>query len=379
MKRRIVIAGGGYAGVMAANRLAAAEKEQYSITLINASEVFVERIRDHQLAVGQTLPRRPLRDMLRTPVSFVHDRIESIDTEARLVRAQSGSVPYDVLIYAPGSECRAVFSAENSFCIGAQGEAERLRHALKNWTGDVVIAGAGLTGIEMSTELAECRPDLSITVVHGGHLDREFSLKGAEHIRNVFRRFRIQLIEGSRVDHIEGPFVRLTDGRRLPAGITIQSGGFFGSPLARKSGLPVNDRDQLLVDATLAVPGTEGIFGAGDAIALPDGYGFMRMGCVTAMPLGAHAAHSVLQHLRGSLMRPFRFGFPGRSISLGRHDGLIQFTDSFDRPVERVITGRPAAFIKEQVCRYTVRMLRLERRTGWKLYRWPQGQIPAVN
>lgn len=378
--KRIVIAGGGYAGILAANRLAVqSRKEGYSITLINASETFVERIRDHQAGAGQPLPRMSVRELLRAPVAFLHDRIESIDAVGKTVGTQSGFVPYDALIYAPGSEGRPSFAAENSYCIGAPGEADRLRRALASAKGSVVVLGAGLTGIETSTELAEARPDLSITVVHAGNLDREYSQKGANHLRKVFRRLQIRLLEDTRIQAIRPSSVLLADGRTLPADMTIQSGGLFGSPLARISGLPVNDRDQLLVDETLMVPDYDGLFGAGDAIALPEGYGFMRMGCVTAMPLGAHAAGSVSQYLAGEKRRAFRFGFPGRSISLGRNDGLIQFTDSFDRPVERVITGRSAAFIKEQVCRYTVRMLRLERTTGWKVFRWPQGQLQTAN
>ncbi|TMC62389.1 MAG: oxidoreductase, partial [Chloroflexi bacterium] len=61
----IVILGAGYAGLMAAMRLATkTDSRTVAITLVNASETFNERVRNHQLISGQRLPERPLAQML---------------------------------------------------------------------------------------------------------------------------------------------------------------------------------------------------------------------------------------------------------------------------------------------------------------------------
>ena len=64
MKHRIIVLGAGYTGAIAAGRMAKRlRREQVAITLVNAEPDFVERVRMHQLATGQTLKPRPLRDM----------------------------------------------------------------------------------------------------------------------------------------------------------------------------------------------------------------------------------------------------------------------------------------------------------------------------
>jgi NADH dehydrogenase FAD-containing subunit len=96
------------------------------------------------------------------------------------------------------------------------------------------------------------------------------------------------------------------------------------------------------------------------------------MGCVSAMPLGAHAGENVRRRLRGEELQPFSFGFQIRCISLGRKDGLIQFVDPDDTPRPKVWTRRPAVLTKEFICRMTYGMVRNELRTGLPLYRWPE-------
>jgi hypothetical protein len=49
-------------------------------------------------------------------------------------------------------------------------------------------------------------------------------------------------------------------------------------------------------------------------------------------------------------------------MSLGRHDGLLQFVEKDDSPRDRIVTGKPAALIKEQVVRTTVRTIRMDSR-----------------
>ena len=63
--------------------------------------------------------------------------------------------------------------------------------------------------------------------------------------------------------------------------------------MAGRSGLPCDDSGALSVDATLAVPGHPGLWGAGDAVAV-DGWAAHRMGCAVAMPMGAQAADCLL-------------------------------------------------------------------------------------
>jgi NADH dehydrogenase FAD-containing subunit len=95
------------------------------------------------------------------------------------------------------------------------------------------------------------------------------------------------------------------------------------------------------------------------------------MGCVSALPMGAHAGENAVRLLRGEEPAPFDMAFTIRCVSLGRKDGLVQFVTGDDRPLDRVWTGRRAALVKELICRLTLAVVRWELRAGLRLYRWP--------
>ena len=100
------------------------------------------------------------------------------------------------------------------------------------------------------------------------------------------------------------------------------------------------------------------------------------MSCASALPLGAHAADSIIARLENRAPSPLSAGYIIRYIRLGRRSGLIQTVTADDRPRPLVVPGRPAALAKEQMCRMTVSWLRGEmRRSG--SFTWPKGPLPA--
>lgn len=104
MTHHIVVLGAGYSGQLAAKL--AAKRTGADVTLINAHDRFVERVRLHQLAAGQPLRDLPIRDLLRgTNAELVVDHITAVDPTQRTVRLAHGrTVTYDTLIYALGSQ-----------------------------------------------------------------------------------------------------------------------------------------------------------------------------------------------------------------------------------------------------------------------------------
>ena len=98
----VVVIGGGYAGVMAANRLGA--RGDVQVTLINPRPHFVERIRLHQLVVGGDAATQDFTTVLNPDVRLMVDAAERIDAPARRGILASGAIlDYDYLIYAVGS------------------------------------------------------------------------------------------------------------------------------------------------------------------------------------------------------------------------------------------------------------------------------------
>src|SRR2546427_5264574 len=106
----VVVLGAGYAGLMAAMRLAnKTDSRAVAITLVNATETFNKRVRNHQLISGQRLPERPLAQMLsKTRIQFQPGTVRAVEPDRRAVIVETGAdetieLPYDNLIYALGS------------------------------------------------------------------------------------------------------------------------------------------------------------------------------------------------------------------------------------------------------------------------------------
>src|SRR5262245_38226160 len=92
----VAVIGGGYAGVMAANRLT--QRDDVRVTLINPRPTFVERIRLHQLVGGSDDAVVDYRKVLRRGIRLVVDTVTRIDAAERSVTlATGGTLGYDYL------------------------------------------------------------------------------------------------------------------------------------------------------------------------------------------------------------------------------------------------------------------------------------------
>ncbi|GAA1544824.1 hypothetical protein GCM10009730_62400 [Streptomyces albidochromogenes] len=112
----------------------------------------------------------------------------------------------------------------------------------------------------------------------------------------------------------------------------------------------------MLVDATLRSISHPEVYAVGDAAAAVSvGGAPSRMSCQAALPMGRGVADVVAARLTGRDPGPVRIGYTFTNISLGRRDGVVQFTHVDDRPRRLVLTGRAAAAFTEAVVRSTVR------------------------
>lgn len=358
MTNNVVVIGGGYAGVMAANRLAPHAR----VTLVNPRAEFVERIRLHQLVVGNDDAVADYAAVLSPDVRLVVDGASRIDAAARTVTLTSGTpLPYDYLVYAVGStgEVPAAVpgAAEFAYPLSELEQAKRLtaRMADVPTSAPVVVVGGGLTGIETATELAEAgRPVTLVTDVLGPSL----AASGRRSIAKRLAKLEVDVIEGGAVAQVRADRVVVADGREVPSAVTVWTAGFGVPGLAAASGLATDALGRLLTDETLTSVDHVRIVGAGDA-ASPSNQPW-RMSCQAALPLGAQAANTVLSRLAGEDPAAVNHAMAGQCISLGRKAGIFQFADVDDTPRRWYIGGRTGALIKEQVCRYTLKWIRGE-------------------
>lgn len=377
---RIVILGGGYAGMAAALRLARKRQNRASIHLVNPQERFVERIRLHQSASGQTLRTISIPVLLRgLGVAFHQARATHIDWRGHKVTLSNGTqLEYDRLVYALGSRTDLTVpgARENALSLEGLDASEGIAARLDTLPAQsqVMVVGGGLTGTELVFELAERYPQLRWTLVSREAYEQGYAPAARDYFIRGMAQRSITFRTGVEVAKVE-PDHLVTNLGDLPFDLCLWAGSFRGLPLGRESGLAVNEKDQLLVDETMRSLTSPDIYVIGDSASLPVSYQpHLVMGCKTAMPQGVQAAENLLAEMRGESPRPLSFAYLVTCVSLGRHDGLIQWLKPSGEAASFFLQGRPAAWVKELICRFTVITLQLER--YFSFYDWvmPRGE-----
>ncbi|GAA3155429.1 FAD-dependent oxidoreductase [Planomonospora alba] len=367
MTMHIVVLGAGYAGLGAAKRAARRLRgTDARVTLVNMSERFVERVRLHQFAAGQELADLPLRGLLGgTGVELVVAGVTGIDPGERVVRLDAAphEVGYDVLVYALGSgaDVDAVpGAAEHAFTLATAEGAARLRSRLAALPAarSVAVVGGGLTGIEAAAEFKETQPRLEVQLVCAGPVGDGLVARARRHLHRAFHRLDVTVREHTPVAEVGPDGLLLEDGGELPADVVVWAAGFRVAGLAAAAGLATDEQGRILVDATLRSRSHPEVFGAGDAAAAHVAGGVARMSCQTSLPMGLRAGDAVARLVSGRDLRPAGIRHLWQNISLGRRDGVTQFSRADDSPLGPVLTGRASARYKEAVTRGTVWRMR---------------------
>lgn len=359
MTHKVLVLGAGYAGLLAAKRLARQVRDdEVSVTLVTAFPDFIERPRLHQLATGQAIERVPVARYLRkTSVRLVIGSVVGIDLGERTVTTvsdgESRVMPYDTLVYALGSNidvARVPGVATHAWgLVGTDVAAQvctRL-HALVRREGRVAVCGGGLTGIEIAAEVAECFPTLQVTLVSSARPGAWLSPKAQAYLTRTFEVLGVTTRTGARVQEVHADELALDGGGRVPFDLCLWAGGFRVPALARVSGLAVNSQDRAHVDRDLESVSHPGVYVIGDAAAVTGAWGSeLAMGCRTGGFTAPKAADVIAARLTGREPGEFRYRYIHECLSLGRRHGLIQFLNADESPKPSVLTGRKAIAYK---------------------------------
>ena len=365
-RHRVVIVGGGFAGLYAAKRLGRAPVD---VTLIDRRNFHLFQPLLYQVATGTLSPGEiayPLRAILKKNKNTRVLLGEAVDLDpvARKVILTDAEVPYDSLIVATGA--RNHYFGNSTWEKVAPGlksieDATRIRHRIlrafecaerepdpekrRAWL-TFVIVGAGPTGVELAGALAEIakdvlrdnfrtfRPEESrILLLDGSErvlppfapelsaaAERSLIKLGVRPRPNVrvtaIEPGRITLTGPNGVEHIDTHTVLWA------AGVTISK---FGERLAERCGVPRERSGKLLVDADCTVPDYPEIFVTGDLASLKNARGEPLPGdCPTAMQEGEYAAKAILARLEGRDIGPFRQRDKGSLAVIGRLAGVAR-------------------------------------------------------
>ncbi len=371
------VLGGGYAGRMAALRLRTRDRDA-QIVVVEPSSFVVERARYHEVVGGWRRWDIPMHRALPRGSEHWQGWAEAVDATNRIVTARiDGQVRYleaDGIVVALGSRTLGMDAVEAKIPVLGAEAPEVLGVVERSYTVDapLVVVGTGLTGIEIATVLAE-RYGAGRVVLVGSDAPGVGLSEGARaYMRGFMERIGLRLVLG-RVERVEGDSLVFVGGERLRAGAVLGCVGFGVSAFGREMGWPVDAQGRVLVDPSLALPGAEGVFVAGDLAACHQGDEKGRMyrpACATAMPMGIHAGEQIVRWGRGQEVLPFSLGYLVQCIGLGRRDGVLQFVGLDDEPTPRFWTGWRAAWAKEAILRMTWQAPALEKWLRLPVYRW---------
>ncbi|MGH0029920.1 MAG: NAD(P)/FAD-dependent oxidoreductase [Myxococcota bacterium] len=365
-RSRVVILGGGFAGLAAALEL---EPGRHDVTLVDRQRWFEFLPNIHELVSGVKTPdllRLPLdRNLARAGHAFVRDTVTAIDPAARTVttRRRKRPIGYDALIVGLGgvNNTQGVPGVdEHAFPFKSVDQCQRIgtrlrRLASRRKTTRVVIVGGGLEGVEALGEILRRHrdDDVHVSVVDvSERLLSETPDVLDRHVRELCAAQAVDLALGSRVDSVAEDAVVLEDGRRLPSDLTIWTGGPTAPALLAESGLAPRG-EWAPVDVTLQSKGHPEVFVAGDAAELPtplskQAYHAIDMGVCAARNAGRLLAHRALEPFEPS-------GKPT----------LISFGDlsCFLVAGERVLAGSALGPAKEAV--FELVMAQLDAQPWW--------------
>jgi len=375
-RKKVIILGGGYAGILAALRLSRkTNPRQVDITLINGQELFVERIRFHQQAANQELKSYSITNLLAgSSVNFIQGWVTRLDPKRQqvLVRTSKSDVElnYDYAVYALGSIVETTLVpgvSQNAFSLSTTSTTRRLKNLLPGVAaagGTLLVCGGGLTGIEAASELAETYPNLKVKLVTAETFGDQLSQKGQRYLQQAFERRGITVESGKRITAVHPDHIQTDNGTTIPFDICLWAGSFRAPNLAREAGLPVNNRGQIFVDEHLRAKGYPTLYAIGDAASLEEAIDVpIRMGCVTAAPMGTYVGNHLATVIRGDKFnKPYHYRYFIRCISLGRKDGLVQFVTAEDIPKERILTGGIGSKVKEIISSSSVWNIQMEQK-----------------
>jgi NADH dehydrogenase len=374
---RVLILGGGFAGLAVAARL---EKllgpGEAGVTLVSRDNYALFTPMLPEVSSGDLEARHivsPLRAMLQT-TELVLGEVRAIDLDAKIVEVQlllgdkNTRIGYEHLVLATGS-VTATFGipgvAEHSIPFKRLEDAETLRNRVVETleVADVetdphrrgslltyAIVGGGYTGVEIAGQLAEFfrgivrfyrtidYEDIHVVLIEGGpKLLPDLLPRMGEYCAQLLKKRGIEVRAGTMVSQVDVGGVGLKDGARIDAATVVWSAGVRPSPLIAALPLPHARNGGILVQGDMSVAQHPGLWAVGDCAWIPNPKGgYYPATAQHAIREGPLLAENIVHVLRGEQTQPFRWQSLGTMASLGAKHGVVGFPNGF------VLTGFPA-------------------------------------
>jgi NADH:ubiquinone reductase (H+-translocating) len=360
---RILVLGGGFAGLWSALSAARARQEfgaECEIVLVNDTPFHSIRVRNYEADLSDT--RVPLDEVLGpVGVRRIEAEVTAIDVARRRVACGNETVSYDRLVFALGSRLARPSIpglAQHGFDVDTHAGAMRLNAhiaALGNRpVSTVLVVGGGLTGIEAAAEMpgklrsAGVGSPRVILADHASRIGSDMGEGAVPVIEQALEALGVERRGGVSVVAVDADGVTLDGGERIAADAVVWCAGMRANALTAAFPVERDRAGRLPVEPTLKVKGLAAEFAAGDvAWFLIDGTHPCVMSCQHGRPMGRFAGHNVVCDLLGKPMLPLAIGWYTTILDLGPWGAL--YTEGWGRKV--VSTGMAAKQTKEIINR----------------------------
>ncbi|WP_340153626.1 NAD(P)/FAD-dependent oxidoreductase [uncultured Marivirga sp.] len=357
-QKRIIIVGGGFAGITMAKKFAGKDVQ---IVLLDRHNYHTFQPLLYQVATAGLEPDSiagPLRKLLENHrnIYFRMATVSRIDQQENKIISNVGELEYDYLIIAAGSKTNFFGQNEKfekAFPLKQIPQALDFRsHILQNFEEavlssdeakierlmNIVIVGGGPTGVELAGALGELKkhvlpndyPDLdfnrlNIYLVEGmGRLLGGMSDFADRKAQKYLKKFEVNVKLNTMVNSYDGEKVEFSNGETLPAATLLWGAGVMGNVIEGLSEESVsNSRYQ--VDRYNLVKGTQNIYAVGD-IALMQTEDFPKghpMLAPVAMQQGDRLAKNILAAMKGNEQKPFKYLDKGSMATVGRNKAVV--------------------------------------------------------
>lgn len=357
-RARVVIVGGGYAGVQALKVLAASNT--CDVVVIDQHPYHYLQTEAYELIANECSMTRVTIDLVALclsygpHVTYIKDTIREVDYEAKHIIGKNSGHSYDYLLLCTGSRT-AYTGVEEGLCEHFHGVKtlqsalsfkqqfeQRLYERMESEGGwrtepfNIVIGGGGLSGVEIAAEMAHYvrifYKDNTLTC-ENIHIfliiPHETVLEGMEpylikHASKRLLQLGVKVMNHSRITSVQEHALVLNGTESVGFDFMIFTGGIVASTLTAGMNVAKNKKSQLIVDDYLRISEYEGVFAAGDIAELHDPQGkLIAPTAQGAEQSGVCAAANIIALIQGKEMIRSKIRLNGTMIALGGNYAAI--------------------------------------------------------
>ena len=362
LPRKLLIIGGGFAGLECASRLA--NDDRFDITLVDRTNHHLFQPLLYQVATASLAGpdiARSIRQILAKArnVTVLMDEISAIDPAAKTATGISGTVyPFDYLLLAAGARTGYFGNdawAAHSLGLKSLADAQNIRRTVlsnlehaelttdeaeRNRLMTVAIVGGGPTGVELAGAFADLvhrslksnfrRIDTSklrIILIEGSENVLEaYDPDQCAYARKRLEKLGVEVRTNTRVTNVREGALDFKDGSVLEAAAIIWAAGIAANPLTATLGVPTDRGGRITPNPDLSVPGHPHIFLAGDLVSMKDCDGQMVPGVApAAVQMGTHVAKVLKGELENATTRPsFDYFDKGMMAIIGKNYAVVK-------------------------------------------------------